>query len=238
MSQNPLTAHHEWHRARIQALSAPDGWLTLIDLIWLDDGQHAVGSDPASDICIPHTPAHWGTLAIEGNQAHWTITRSKSNSLDTDRNGSPTVIRQGQISFFLIERDEGLGLRVRDAQAATRTGFTGIDCFDFDPAFQINARWNGEAAEFDLGGRSYRLHPQNAQAATLQFVIADASSGRETYGGGRFIFVPVPETEVFSLDFNRAINPPCAFTPFAVCPLPPVENRLPFAVTAGEKTYR
>jgi uncharacterized protein (DUF1684 family) len=233
-----MSAHRDWHQARLQALCAPDGWLTLIDLIWLDEGKHSVGSDPASQIQLPHVPLQWGALEIMANKAVWQASGESPVALETDRNGVPTIIRTGRISFFLIERDEGLGLRVRDEQAATRTEFSGIDCFAFDPDFQISANWNGEAAEFDYSGHRYRLHPQNPAAPTLQFVIADSTSGQETYGGGRFLFVPHPTSNALILDFNRAINPPCSFTPFAVCPLPPAENRLPFAVRAGEKTCR
>jgi uncharacterized protein len=73
--------------------------------------------------------------------------------------------------------------------------------------------------------------------APLFFVLADATSGRETYGGGRHLYAERPQGDTIVLDFNRAENPPCAFTPYATCPVPPKENRLPFAVTAGEKTY-
>lgn len=233
-----ITLHTEWHRQRIAALRALDGWLTLIDLIWLDDGHYRIGSDPAAEIQVPDGPRHWGSLAIEGTAVRWTDSAGQSQILKTDRDGEPTPVRTGRHSFFLIERDQRLAVRLRDEQAATRTGFKGIECFPFAAEWQIDTRWDGEHAHFTQNGAQYRLRPQNPAAETLHFVIADQTSGRETYGGGRFLFVPTAVDGTLRLDFNRAINPPCAFTAFAVCPLPPAENRLPFTIEAGEKTYR
>jgi uncharacterized protein (DUF1684 family) len=94
---------------------------------------------------------------------------------------------------------------------------------------------------FERDGRRYELLPiDEGRHVPLFFVFSDATSGKETYGACRFLYVDWPKegaTELI-LDFNRAENPPCAFTPFSTCPLPPRENRLPFAVTAGEQTYR
>lgn len=242
MTELPLPiveSHLRWRQARLEALQAPDGWLALVDLVWLDTGRYRIGADAGADLSVPHAPDHWGTLVVDGAQAVWLDhSTGTAQTLLTDRDGTPTVIRNGRASFFLIERDNGLGLRVRDEQAASRMGFTGIDCFDFDPRWIVSAHWDGEYARFQLDGAEYSLCPQNPGADPLQFVIADRTSGRESYGGGRFLFVAAPRGTTLVLDFNRAINPPCAFTPFAVCPLPPAGNRLAVAIAAGEKTYR
>jgi uncharacterized protein (DUF1684 family) len=233
-------AHTHWHQKRLDALQAENGWLTLIDLIWLDDGQHKIGTSADCTIRLPTRSAldsEWGQLTVRGNSAEWHATGGQPRPLRSDRDGTPEIIRHGAISFFLIEREQGLGLRVRDQQAATRTGFRGIELFPFDPDWQVHAQWDGHLAHFDMAGE-HQLRPQDSGAETLQFVIADQTSGKETYGGGRFLFVPRPADNRLTLDFNRAINPPCAFTPFAVCPLPPPENRLPFPIAAGEKRYR
>ncbi len=235
-----VAEHTRWHQQRLDALTAPDGWLTLVNLVWLDDGRQVIGSGPHATIALPDGPEVLGQLVVTGGRATWYPAEPAGNPqpLATDRDGSPTVIRSGRSSFFLIEREQGLGLRLRDEQAATRINFAGIDCFDFDPAWRLRAVWDGHRARFTHAGTEHSLRPQEPHAETLQFVLADATSGRETYGGGRFLFVPRPADDDLVLDFNRATNPPCAFTPFAVCPLPPAENRLPFAVTAGERTYR
>lgn len=233
------TAHARWQAARLDELQRPDGWLTLVGLHWLDDGRHRVGSATELELCLSGVPAHWGDLDIAGNQARWTVRGGTAQVLATDIAGAPTLLRHDAISMFLIERDGRLALRVRDENAPTRTRFAGIDSFAFDPAWRIEASWKDSRARFVRDGQAFALLPQDAEAARVHFVIADATSGRETYGGGRFLFADIgqgSEDGRLVLDFNRAINPPCAFTSFAVCPLPPAENRLPFAIVAGEKT--
>jgi len=234
---SPLERHQRWHARRLAELVKPDGWLTLVNLVWLDDGEHVIGAGPGCDIAQAGLPDVFGTLRVAGTAAEWRPAAGAPQPLQSDAGAEPTVIVHGDISFFLIERDGRLALRMRDARSPTRLNFRTIACFAFDPAWQIEAEWDGALARFGHGGSDFTLRPQRADAATLQFVIADATSGRETYGGGRFLFVS-PQDGKLMLDFNRAINPPCAFTPFAVCPLPPPENRLPFAVTAGEKTWQ
>ena len=237
-------SQREWHRQRLATLQAADGWLTLIGLVWLDNGTHTVGTDPTCAIRLKDEqgepsshPAHWGRLEIDGTTAHWIDHEARQSVLQTDRSGAPTLIRHGPLSFLVIERDGALALRVRDEHALTRTAFRGIDLFPFDPNLQITALWDGATAQFSHQGIEYHLRPQNPAANPLHFVIADATSGKESYGGGRFLHIPAPQDGVLQLDFNRLINPPCAFTPFAVCPMPPAENRLPFAILAGEKPY-
>ncbi|RLJ62684.1 DUF1684 domain-containing protein [Sulfurisoma sediminicola] len=233
-----LEEHDRWRAARLAELTKADGWLTLAGLVWLDDGEHRVGSAPGCDIELPGVPPHLGALRVAGSRAEWLPTDGAPQVLRSDSGGAPTVVSHGATSFFVIERDGRLALRVRDAESPTRRNFTGIDCFDFDPAWRIEARWDGTLARFTRDGVVHALRPQRPDADPLHFVIADAGSGRETYGGGRFLHALAPQGDRLTLDFNRAINPPCAFTPFAVCPLPPTENRLPFAVTAGEKTWK
>jgi len=237
MPPTPIAEHERWRAARLAELTKEDGWLTLVNLVWLDDGAHRLGSAAQCDIELPGVAPLLGVLRVAGTAAEWQAEGGAPQALQSDAGGTPSIVRHGSTSFFLIERDGRLALRVRDAASATRRDFTGIDCFAFDPAWQVEATWDGAVARFRHGGGDYSLRPQQPVADPLHFVIADASSGRETYGGGRFLHVPAATGDRLLLDFNRAINPPCAFTPFAVCPLPPAENRLPFAVTAGEKTW-
>ena len=91
-------------------------------------------------------------------------------------------------------------------------------------------------AEFQIKGRTLRLEPV-AEEDDLFFMFKDTTSGRTTYGAGRFLYADKPKDGTVELDFNKAENPPCAFTAFATCPLPPKQNALPLAVEAGEKTY-
>ncbi len=170
----------------------------------------------------------------------------------------PTYIEAGSARLELLERGDRLALRVRDHQAPTRLEFAGLKYFDFDPQWRIEARWvahpedrtllvanvlgelvhepNPGMAEFEVDGRTFGLEAVDA-GEQLFFIFADRTSGRESYGLGRFLYADKPDNGQVVLDFNRAYNPPCAFTEFSTCPLPPPENRLDVAVEAGELTY-
>jgi len=181
--------------------------------------------------------------------------------LKDDTHGPATVVKVGSVSFLVIERGGKKALRVRDSEADRRTHFLGLDYFPIDPTWRIEATWVpfehprevpirnvlgnvspalilGKAV-FTRDGQTFELLPiQEEPDGVLFFVISDRTSGTETYAAARFLYAtPAVDGKVI-LDFNRAQNPPCAFTPFATCPLPPKENQLPIAVTAGEKKYR
>jgi len=181
--------------------------------------------------------------------------------LRPDTSGSPDVLEMGSLSMNVIDRSGKLGIRLKDKNSAIRKGFAGLRWFEIDPAYRIEARWNSypqpkpvrvpnvlgqsEAmpspgyAEFTLGGKSVRLDGvlENPQAEELFFILRDQTSGKETYGAGRFLYADLPKSGKVVLDFNRAYNPPCAFTPYATCPLPPPQNWMPVRVEAGEMAY-
>jgi uncharacterized protein (DUF1684 family) len=174
----------------------------------------------------------------------------------------PSRVTFGTANFYVMDRGGALFLRVRDTAAPNLEHFAGIDYFPIDPAWRIEAQWvpfeksrmlpitnvlgqtspapvPGKAV-FSLNGKTFELLPIDEGGDDLFFVLTDLTAGEETYDASRFLYAPKPkagETKVV-LDFNQAENPPCAFTEFATCPLPPKENRLPIRVTAGEKKYR
>jgi uncharacterized protein len=153
-------------------------------------------------------------------------------------------------------------LRVKDGDAPIRKHFLGIDSFPIDPSWRIEATWvpaaPGETLEmgtvigtidkypvpgkleFSRDGKQFEILPVIEVPGDKQYfvVFADRTSGKETYGAARFLYIDPPKDGKVVLDFNKAYNPPCAFTPFATCPLAPPENRLDLRVTAGEKNYR
>jgi hydrogenase maturation protease len=227
---------HAWHTQRIEALTAADGWLTLIGLFWLDNGTYRVGAGATCDIVLPTGPDLLGSLQVSGTQAIWHPDGGEPAVLASDASGTASIVRCERLSFFIIERDARLALRLRNEHAPARLNFDGIDCFDYNPELRIAAQWDGQIAEFSWHKEVFRFTPLNPSAEPLHFVFADLTSGKQTYGGGRFLYAGV-SANTLTLDFNRAINPPCAFTEFAVCPLPPSGNRLPFPVTAGEMRY-
>jgi len=184
-------------------------------------------------------------------------------ALASDADGAATVVgfNKGDASFVVIKRGDRFGLRVRSALARTRTAFPGLDYFDIDPAFRFQARFeahppgktleivnmlgmvepmaNPGRVSFEKDGNSYTLEAVDEGDGQLFLIIADRTSGHATYAASRFLYAaPAGKDGTTVVDFNKAYNPPCAFTAFSTCPMPPPENRLNLAVTAGEKKPR
>jgi uncharacterized protein (DUF1684 family) len=178
--------------------------------------------------------------------------------LRPDTSGNPDVLALGTLRLILLKRGERYAIRVKDNASPARKRFTGLRWYPADPAWRISARFTPYPAprkiaiqnvigateyvdspgvvEFIRGGKTYRLEPI-AEGSELFFVFRDATSGKSTYGAGRFLYADAPEGGTVLLDFNKAENPPCAFTAYATCPLPPKQNRLTLPVAAGEMKY-
>jgi hypothetical protein len=265
----------QWRAKRTANLTAPTGWLSLIGLEWLHEGDNRVGSAGDNGIVLKAGPAHLGVIHL-GKDGQSRITLDEHSGATVDGKSvreavlvddmhageaAPTTVAFGAASFYVIERDGRKALRVKDSEAQTRKDFIGIDYFPVDPSWRVVADWvpfdpphkleigsvigtidkvdvPGKAV-FQRDGHTFELLPyQEEPGGELFFVLADRTSGKETYGAARFLYAALPKDGKVVLDFNKAYNPPCAFTPFATCPLAPPENRLDVAVTAGEKKYR
>lgn len=258
MSTASASEWQAWRQQRLADLTAADGWLTLVGLHWLEDGEHRIGSGADCELQLAAGPAYWGTLRVEGNRAIWEAADGERRALRTDAQGQPDDVRDGDVSFILIERDGRLALRLRDSASPARRDFSGVDTFPYGADWSLEAEWDATPqtlqvatmtggletrqvpgrAVLILNGERRTLTPLDQDENGLFFVFADQTSGKPggSYGGGRFLRAALPESGKLILDFNRAYNPPCVFTPYATCPLAPPENRLPVAVTAGEKT--
>ncbi len=174
--------------------------------------------------------------------------------------GGPTGIHSGAQRFYVVKTGEVHGWRFRDPQSPALQAFAGVPHFPVDPSWRIEAQWQAFAeprtldlvtsngtieparvpgqAQFERDGRVFTLLPvQEKEGEDLFFIIADRTSGKETYGGARFLYVAPPTGDTLVLDFNKAQNPPCALNGHVVCPTAPPENRLDLRVAAGEKTY-
>jgi uncharacterized protein (DUF1684 family) len=182
-------------------------------------------------------------------------------ALKTDAESDPTVLEYGPVGFYVIKRRDRYGIRVKNAQSPALLHFTGLDSFPISEDWRFDARFEPYdpprdvvvpnvmggtdvekcpgAVVFQVGGKDYRLEPVIEQGSEDLFIIfGDKTNGHETYGAGRFVYVKWPDARGWTvLDFNKAYNPPCVFTPYATCPLPPAANRLPICIEAGEKTY-
>jgi len=152
-----------------------------------------------------------------------------------------------------------VGIRFRNLQAKTLTEFKGIDRFKVDSQYRVSAKFVAPVENlimitnvlgqttaqkkagtiyFTINGQACHLDVIDEGGNTYFITFADATSGKSTYGSGRFIDINKPDAQGNTfIDFNKAYNPPCAFTPFATCPLPPEQNRLSVAIEAGEKKY-
>ena len=263
-----------WRAERLASLQSSDGWLTLVGLYWLDEGDNPFGSDPAMAVVLPgsHVPPSAGRFqladgvvtffAAPGLNVMWDGQRVDRLILRDDSAGDPTVLTLGALAFHVIKRAGQLAVRVKDSASEALAAFEGLDHYPIDEKWRIMARYvahsGGEmqmaiptfqgptqfldspgSLEFEIDGEAYSLDVFAEAGDDWLFVIfGDETNGRVTYGGGRFIYVPrADENGRVDLDFNRAYSPPCVFTPFATCPLPPPQNRLALKVEAGEKNY-
>lgn len=244
-----------WRARRDESLRAPDGWLALIALRWLAPGEN----------CVPELPGVFrleaGVVTLSAALSDGYALDGApiaERALASDRAGAADRLRIGTRTAQVIERSGALALRIWDAASPARLGFRGVEAFRPDPRWMIAARWEPYAAPrevqvasaagpprtalapgrvtFAVAGRALALEPTVERTALL-FVFRDATSGAETYGAGRFLSAELPRGHGVTLDFNRACNPPCAFTDHATCPLAPPGNVLPIRVEAGEKAY-
>jgi uncharacterized protein (DUF1684 family) len=239
-----------WQAKRAERLKAPDGWLSLVGLQWLTPGENAVEG--------------FGKFVLNGGKVTYVPASGGAPTElrdDTD-NAGPTIIQQGTKRINVIKRNEKIGLRIKDENSPARTHFLGLDYFPIDPKWRVVAHFEpynpphkvpivnvlgmtsdetspGQLA-FTVDGQTYRIQPILEQGESDWFIIfKDATSGHETYGAARYVYAqPAGADGTTVIDFNKAYNPPCTFTPFATCPLPPPQNRLPFRIEAGEKKYR
>jgi uncharacterized protein (DUF1684 family) len=187
------------------------------------------------------------------------VVRSMVMVPDTEE--EPTVLDMGRFQFYIIERSEKKYVRLKDRESEVLRDFKGIENFPVDQSWRIQAQlepyetpkkivipnflgYESEesspgAVVFEFEGKTYRLEPLGEPGKNLFFVFGDKTNGKETYGGGRFLYTDPPDSNgIVIFDFNKSYNPPCVFTPYATCPLPHPQNKLPFRIEAGEKTYK
>jgi uncharacterized protein (DUF1684 family) len=250
----------KYRQERARSMSAETGWTALTDLRWLDkNGQFTVGRGTSNAIVLkaPSAPDRLGMLTVD-DRAGQPVTELE---LTPDAPAAEAVKLDG-LTLGVIERAGRRALRVWDRLSPARQHFQGLRWYPIDERWRLEARFiphqpapmfkiqnivgqivemsNPGAVAFTIDGREYRLEAllEEEGADELFFMFRDATSGKATYGAGRYLYTPLPRNGRVTLDFNRAVNPPCAFTEFATCPLPPAANRLTISVEAGERDYR
>ncbi len=259
-----------WRDEQEKSLRADNSWLTVAGLFWLAEGPNTVGSAEGNDIVFPagSCPAKFGTffrtdrtvtfVAEPGVDYTVNGTTPKAGPLQVDGDGKyvPDTIEHGKLSFFVVTRQERIGIRLRDNDSQARRDFTGRVWYPHDPAYIVEAAFtpatnnrtisiqnilgyfedtpSAGTVTFTLHGQQHTLEAIDGKGS-LFIIMRDKTSGHETYGAGRFLFAAAAVNGVTTLDFNKAVSPPCAFTPYATCPMAPPANHLQIAIPVGEQ---
>jgi len=261
---------NEWKLKRINALKEDNGWLNLTGLYWLKPGKNNFGSDNTNDLMYQHPemPKHAGYFILENHQVNWVsaenVKTKIKDSLITQallyEEGKPLapLVALGSLRWNIIQRDDKIGIRLRDLNSSKVKSFKGCERYKDDSTWRLTARFekkkenkllitnvlgqtNLQASPgtllFRIAGKEYQLDAL-VEGQELFILFGDATSGKGTYPAGRFLYADLPDQNGNTIiDFNKAYNPPCAFTIYATCPLPPKQNILPIAITAGEKDH-
>jgi hypothetical protein len=245
-----MISFNDWNAERLAALVAEDGWLNLTDRVDIPTGPQTLGRAADNDLVLSVGPDHLGVLTATAQSASLQVA---GQDLAFVAQGGNPMLRVSDLLLELHTVEGQPALRVRDL---TLPRTVALSSYPFDPAWVINAKWEAlttpqaqlvdqkgagatqvtltHTAHFTHDGQDVTLLATHWKAGKPMFVIRDATAGAETYAASRFL-IGDPVGDTVTLDFNRAHNPPCAFTDFAICPLPPRENRLSFAIRAGER---
>lgn len=269
-NENYIKEINDWHQNRISRLKLENGWLNLVGLFWLKEGENTFGSAKDNNIVFPDgAPEYIGTITLHDSTTVMKVNNDVNVSvagesfseieLANDMTGNPTLAESGYFKWFIIKRGEKYGIRLRNLNAPLLKDFKGIERFPVNSDWKITADFipfdppkiidiptvlgtiekesSPGKVTFTIEGMNFSLTPVSSGSG-LFFVFADKTNGEETYGAGRFLYTAGPDSAgKVIIDFNKAYNPPCAFTKYATCPLPSKENQLKIRITAGEMKY-
>lgn len=262
---------NDWHQKRIENLKKENGWLNLVGLFFLKEGENTFGSSKENDFVIDDKslPGRICTfvwkdtlvemIAEDGVELKVNDTIVKKIFMQHDLTGKPTIVTYGNYKWFIIKRGEKYALRVRNLNAPLVKEFKGVERFPVNEDWRVVADFipynppkeveipsiigipekeiSPGKVRFSINGSTFELEALDS-GDKLFFIFADETNGEETYGAGRYLSADKPDSNnKVILDFNKAYNPPCAFTKYATCPLPTPQNFLKIKVTAGEKKF-
>ncbi len=224
----------KWRTDREARLKADDGWLTLVGLYWIEPGVSKIGSDPAADVPLPDKlPKQLGSLKLEGKVAEFKPAPGvplQPVTLHDDNVEDYETVSLDTVRFYLIQRGGRFGIRVKDSQSPARVNFKGLDWYQPDPSWVVDAKFSPAPhkvtfdtevgvkqedespgyVEFEHAGQNIKLEPVK-EGDELFFVVRDATSGKTTYAASRFLYSGLPKDGHVQLDFNKLYNPPCVF---------------------------
>ncbi len=246
----------QWRRNRERDLKADRGWLAVSGLPWLKEGETSIGSGEGQVIRLADGPKAWGTIIRTGTK----VALRPSDGPAREISSADPPFQVGRTWMQLIRRGDLVGLRLWDPQNTRKLAFRGLEWYEVKSEYRVSGRLIQGArpntvkianvigqvndfvspgvVEFEILGKKLQLTPvfETPAQDELFYIFKDGTSAKATYGAGRFVYSALPEKDGrVVLDFNRAYSPPCAFTDFATCPLPPPQNRLPVSIEAGEK---
>ncbi|MCX7560497.1 DUF1684 domain-containing protein [Sulfitobacter sp. F26204] len=257
---NPIadfaSAHEAWRQTRMAKLTDVRGWLNLIGRWPISVGTYTLGALPENDVQLVNAPDHFGQVTLHPDYSASFLPAGGKENLVFRGEGNPEL----EIGRFIMEISRAgtqLALRIRDKESAALATTEKLPSFPLDPSLRITARLEkldppmeitidtiaglpnrasiSYVAHFDVVGQAMSMLATYGTPERPQFVFRDMTSLDDTYEKARFLFGEEVTQDSVVLDFNRAVNPPCAFTPFAVCPLPPRENLVSARIEAGEK---
>ncbi|WP_165814493.1 DUF1684 domain-containing protein [Pararhodobacter oceanensis] len=249
-------AHAEWLDGRMTFLTAESGWLNILGRWWIGAGDWQIGSGADADIRLPVGPEVLGRLTLRADDTG-AFVPEEGAEVALDRAAGQFSWRAGRFLLEIMALGAFRGLRIRDTQSKAPAQLERPRYYPLDPALRVTAAWRalpepldltidtiigipltGRAtheARFTILGQEITLLATHGTAERPMFVFRDLTSRDETYEKMRFVFGEEVGAETLVIDFNRAVNPPCAFTAHAACPLPPRENLLSLRIEAGER---
>ena len=247
-----------WRKEREASLKADDGWLTVAALHWLQEGvNHIEGADGLE---FEFRGGKTRVRIAGGVEGRVNGRAARDAELKPDNPGPADMVTIGSLTMFVIERSGRYGIRVRDINSRFRSQFRGLTWYDVQPRYRVEGRLEPHPTpltvsiptilgfdekmtspgvlHFKLLGKDCSLRPVMS-GERLFLIFKDQTAGKTTYPAGRFLYADMPKAPgvPVEIDFNKAYNPPCAFTPYATCPLPPRENYLALKIEAGELNY-
>ncbi|KQQ86153.1 DUF1684 domain-containing protein [Aureimonas sp. Leaf324] len=257
MSDPAATEFAAWRERRLADLARPDGWLNIVGRYPLENGTFRIGAAPDNDIVLPAGPAEVGTLTQDDTGVRFQATGDAQEQRLALSKSAPPRFSSGNLLLEVTTLNGENALRVRDTTPIEGERLPRLTAFAYDPSWRIVARWERldaphsveidtsrsirteveatHRAVFEREGERYELLATHGTPERPQFVFRDATARTsETYPAARFLFGEDVADDTIVLDFNHAVSPPCAFTDFAVCPLPPPGNVLPIRIEAGE----
>jgi uncharacterized protein (DUF1684 family) len=266
ITEEYLDLHQKWKDSRMDEVKAD--WIPLIGLAWLEQGDNSFGSDPNNSVEFPlPAPPFMGTITVNGDSIRTRTVSKIIVTINDSINVLPDMIitegmkfRFDNLEWKVIKRTGKYAVRIWD-RTPILTDSLVLEYFDthskwiFDAKFEAYPEGStypianvlGTVTDtpilgqllFNYDGTEYGLDVMVGGEDTWFVIFGDKTNGEDTYGAGRYIYVPkVKDGQITKIDFNKAYNPPCAFTEHATCPLPPAQNHLPFSITAGEmNTY-